>query len=130
MQRPLLWALAILFVVFVVGMTAGRTVGLRTRGPMPQPPAAPGMMADVIEQLELASDQRARVDEILRRRNEQTDSILDGATVGLRAIIDSASREIRAVLGEEQRVRFDSLLAAERSGFRIRQPMRSPSGNR
>jgi len=127
-RHPLGWALAILIIVFVVGMTTGRAVGIRERGPMTPavaPPSDPGMMAGVIEQLELAPDQRAMVNQILERRGTQTNLIMEEAVGTLRALIDSTGLEIREVLNEQQRARFDSLLTAERSQFRMRQPRRA-----
>ena len=132
MRRTLIWAFLLLVVVFVVGITVGRTVGLRTRGPVTVPPSAvfPGMMSSVIERLELAPRQQTQVNAILERRNAQTDSIVQGVMIGLQAVIDSTRREIRGVLDVMQQLRFDSLLAAERGQMRMRQPRPSSPGNR
>ena len=83
------------------------------------------MMAGVIEQLELDSSRRAVIDEILRRRGEQTDSIMQNVFTGLRGVVDSTTLEIRGVLSDEQRIAFDSLIAVERRQVRLRRPMPS-----
>jgi hypothetical protein len=128
-RRTLGWVLVILAATFVGGVATGRIL-IRSPGGPSVPAGDPYRIADVIEQLELAPSQRSAVDEILQRRGGQTDSLVQGVMTGLRAIVDSTSSEIRAVLNDDQRSTFDSLLTIERSRIRMRRPRPSAPDNR
>lgn len=79
----------------------------------------------VIEQLELGPDQADAIDSVLARRREQSDATMQRALGELRIVVDSATREVRAILNERQLVAYDSLMAIERSRYRLRQPQPS-----
>jgi Spy/CpxP family protein refolding chaperone len=63
----------------------------------------------VLDRLNLTEEQRAAVDEVLVRRREDTEAVLQAVYPQLRAQVDSASMEIRALLTPEQQETFDRL---------------------
>jgi hypothetical protein len=72
----------------------------------------------VLDRLSLTEEQRASVDQIMQRRNGQTEALLQDVYPRLRAQVDSANLEIRALLTPEQQTEFD----------RLREEMRPPAG--
>ena len=124
--RLLGWTLAVLVATFVSGFAVGRVVG----GAGVMPPGDPESIAGVIDQLELDSTRRVVIDEILRRRGDQTDSIMRNVFAGLRDVVNSTTIDIRGVLSDAERAAFDSLIAIERGRVRLRQPMPSAPRSR
>jgi hypothetical protein len=61
----------------------------------------------VLDQLNLSDEQRASVDEVLSRRRAETEALLEALYPQLRAQVDSANGEIRALLTTEQQEAFD-----------------------
>jgi Spy/CpxP family protein refolding chaperone len=72
----------------------------------------------VLDRLSLTEEQRASVDQVMQRRNAETEALLQGMYPRLRAQVDSANVEIRALLTPEQQAEFD----------RLREEMRPPPG--
>lgn len=116
-SRMRIAGMALLAVTFAVGMLAGTAFGrvLSAREPDAPPTAAECEQKrgphHVFDQLDLTPEQRARIDGIMARRRERTDSLwrTDGARI--RAAVDSTRAEIRAVLTPEQAVEYDRLRA-------------------
>lgn len=106
---------------FRFGSGDGRGPGSEGRGgPRPdgrgRPDGGPGMPGrvpmlppGVLDRLNLTEEQRAAVDEVLVRRREDTEAVLQAVYPQLRAQVDSASMEIRALLTPEQQETFDRL---------------------
>jgi Spy/CpxP family protein refolding chaperone len=67
-------------------------------------------MAVFIDELDLSSQQRARVEAALERRRPQAEAIWESVKPRLRAQIDSTNAEIRALLTPEQQEAFDRKL--------------------
>jgi Spy/CpxP family protein refolding chaperone len=109
-----LQGLALLLVVFVVGLLGGMAVErVRMVRRAPPPPdrvgMGPGIMPPMFERLGLTEDQRVRIREILEESRPVTDSVLRSSLPRLRAIRDSVRLEVRAVLTPEQQERFDEM---------------------
>jgi hypothetical protein len=61
----------------------------------------------VLDELGLTEVQRAAVEEVLASRRAQTEALLEALYPQLRAQVDSANAEIRALLTPEQQETFD-----------------------
>jgi Spy/CpxP family protein refolding chaperone len=114
-RRTRLTGMAMLIVVFAAGMLAG-TAFNRVLSAREPDAAAAKKCADedrgphsIIDQLELAPGQRARVDSIMARRRQRTDSLWQQDGTRIRAAVDSARAEIRGVLTPQQAAEYDRL---------------------
>ncbi len=131
-------AAALLISVFVAGGAAGfafeRVVGdhpgrMDGRHPLRRPPFDEGRRPDggfggprdvagnLAERLELTEEQRARIVEIMERRQAESAAFFEDIRPRLQAQLDSANAEIRAILTPEQVERFDRYLDEGRSLF-------------
>jgi Spy/CpxP family protein refolding chaperone len=126
-------AAAVLASLFLSGVAVGGVAVLLIRAPSPpdrSPPTAPvvrggprggapapGGLAFVpertvrrlVEELELTQDQEESVRAILQRQREAARNELTVLAPRLRATVDSAAAQIRRILGDDQRARFDSM---------------------
>ena len=59
--------------------------------------------------LDLTDEQRAQVEQIIRRHHTRIDGMWDGMRPRMRAEIDQANAEISRILTPEQRVKFERL---------------------
>lgn len=144
-SRGIVLAVATLVSVFMAGALTATVIVQLTRRPAARmaPPSGEGrpfgppgerpmwrgeLMAGrfLAERLELSDDQRAELEEILARRQAQTDAMLEELRPRLRANLDSTQAEIRALLTPAQAERFDRL---QREG-RARLFERFPPGPR
>ena len=118
-------ALLVLAVTFGVGTFFGTR--LRTSADLPTRTMSPILMemGAVIEQLQLNEDQTQRVNSVLRQRSEQTTLTMEDVGNRLSIIADSLDAEIRSILTNVQLVRYDSLIADQRSRIRMRRPQPS-----
>lgn len=132
-RRTRLLGIALILVTFVVGGFTGaaatRVLSARpTEDAMPKATArAPaargdesrddespeerpdGRRASIFDQLDLAADQRTRVDAVLARRNAEIEAFWDEAGPRLRAIVDAARADIREILTPAQEKEYDRL---------------------
>ena len=90
--------------------------GGRPGGPGMGVGRVPLLPPGTLDRLELTEAQRASVDEILERRRAETEAILESVYPTLRAQVDSANEEIRAVLTPEQQATFDRIREEMRQG--------------
>jgi len=121
-RQARLLGIALLAATFVIGGLAGAaTVRLSSsrepaagvqqaeeRGPRD------GSHGSVLDQLGLTPEQCERVEAVLERRRQQTEAFWEEHGPALRAIVDSARAEIRALLTPEQRAEYDRLRAERR----------------
>ena len=70
----------------------------------------------VLDQLGLTEEQRAQVDQIMSHRSAETEALLQNMYPRLRAQVDSANTEIRALLTPEQQQNFDRLREQRQMG--------------
>lgn len=114
-RRTRLTGMALLIVIFAAGMLAGTAF---TRVLSAREPAAAKATDcareergphSIIDQLDLQPGQRARVDSIMDRRRERTDSLWQQDGQRIRAAVDSARAEIRTVLTPQQAAEYDRL---------------------
>lgn len=114
-RRTRLTGMALLVVTFAAGMLAGTATDrvLSAREPDARPAAGcPGDERgphSIFDELELTPAQRVRVDSIMARRRQRTDSLWQQDGQRIRAAVDSARAEIRTVLSPAQATEYDRL---------------------
>ncbi|HEX6938895.1 MAG TPA: hypothetical protein VF158_05745 [Longimicrobiales bacterium] len=131
--RARLLGALLLAVVFVGGAFSGAVVD-RMLASDPSPAAEPSgrdrgdggddcgrRRRSTLDRIDLTPEQRARIDQVLERRRVQMDSFWVEARPQLRAIIDGAREEIRAVMTPEQRAEYDRLRAERAARERERE---------
>lgn len=97
---------------FGLGIAAGAMLCARQRQPATLTFAATDAMPAELLGLGLSDDQRARLGPILVRGRDRILRIVDRFTPAVQAGLDSTDDEIRTILTGAQRVKFDSLRAA------------------
>ncbi|HEX6041211.1 hypothetical protein, partial [Longimicrobium sp.] len=114
-RRTRLTGMALLIITFAAGMLAGTAFSrVLTAG---ETEARVAKCDDergphnIIDELGLTADQRVRVDSIMARRRQRTDSLWQEDGVRIRAAVDSARAEIRTVLTPRQASEYDRLRA-------------------
>jgi Spy/CpxP family protein refolding chaperone len=114
-RRTRLTGMALLIVAFAAGMLAGTATDRVLSAREPDTRAAADCPRDergphsIIDELDLAPAQRARVDSIMARRRQRTDALWKQDGQRIRAAVDSARAEIRTVLTPEQAAEYDRL---------------------
>ncbi len=102
-------AIVVIVLTFVAGMAAGvftsHMMVLRGGHGAEHFPIR-GMVNRLDHRLDLTDEQRAKVEQIIRRRHARIDALRDGIRPALRAEIERASDEIAQVLTAEQRTEF------------------------
>ena len=68
------------------------------------------------EELHLSAEQSAAVDSIVERRHREMRAVIAPVRPQMDAVRDTARQQIRRVLNESQRARFDELIARKASG--------------
>ena len=116
-SRMRIAGMALLAVTFAVGMLAGTAFGrvLTAREPDAATAAAECEQKrgphHIFDELDLSAEQRTRIDGIMARRRERTDSLWQTDGARIRAAVDSTRAEIRAVLTPVQAAEYDRLRA-------------------
>lgn len=113
-------AVLLLLVAFAAGVASSALV-IRRPEPL-QTTVRSDFLPLVVDRLVISEEQRLLMEEILERRSLETGTIITDAVARLQAIVDSTTAELRAILDEDQRPVFDSLVAAERSAPPVRRP--------
>lgn len=117
-KRARLMGLVVLVVMFAIGALAGAATMRVAAGEESDPRARsesgrPGLF----ETLQLTDEQQAQVDEIMERRRAEVDAFWKQNGPQLRAIMDSARAEIRAVLTPEQQALEEQFRAERRRHY-------------
>jgi Spy/CpxP family protein refolding chaperone len=114
-SRMRMAGMALLAVTFAVGMLAGTAFGRVLSAREPDAAAAECEAKrgphHLFDELDLTAAQRTRIDGIMARRRERTDSLWQTDGTRIRAAVDSTRAEIRAVLTPTQAVEYDRLRA-------------------
>ena len=118
-RRARLVGIAILAAVFAAGGLAGaatdRVLDARTPAPADSAVgAAAACPADerktrILDQLDLTAEQRRQVDAIMARRRAESEAFWKNEGQRMRAIVDSARADVRAVLNPRQREEYERL---------------------
>ena len=114
-RRTRLTGMALLIVTFAAGILAGTATSRVLTAREPDAQAAAECSRDergphsIFDELDLTPAQRVRVDSIMARRRQRTDSLRTQDGRRIRAAVDSARAEIRTVLTPEQTVEYDRL---------------------
>ena len=109
--------MALLAVTFAVGMLAGTAFGRVLSAREPDAASAAAKCEQkrgphyIFDELDLTPEQRTRIDGIMARRRERTDSLWKTDGTRIRSAVDSTRAEIRAVLTPQQAVEYDRLRA-------------------
>jgi Spy/CpxP family protein refolding chaperone len=121
-------AIVLLVLAFLAGAFAGGAIErigsrrMRAALGMRPPRGGPGFpgsrsgrsgFPSMLERVGLSTDQRARIDTIVKKRSARTDSLMKMS----RAAYDSTRKEIDEVLTAEQRQKVDSMRAARGRAF-------------
>lgn len=124
-SRVSLVASVVLALTFLLGAATGVGAAWWARGTFPpRPPHGP----IPLEELGLTHAQRAKVDEILERYHPQFDAVFRSTFPRVRAISESLEADVREVLDERQKARFDALKAQRPSFPPPRGPWQAPPG--
>lgn len=116
-SRMRIAGMALLAVTFAVGMLAGTAFGRVLTAREPDAAAAAAGCEQkrgphhIFDELDLTPEQRARIDGIMARRRERTDSLWQTDGARIRAAVDSTRAEIRGVLTPVQAAEYDRLRA-------------------
>lgn len=115
-RRTRLTGMALLIVTFAAGMLAGTATNrvLSAREPDARTAAANCPNDErgphsIFDELGLTTAQRVRVDSIMARRRQRTDSLWQQDGQRIRAAVDSARAEIRTVLTPAQAAEYERL---------------------
>lgn len=114
-SRMRIAGMALLAVTFAVGMLAGTAFGRVLTAREPDAAAAAAECEQkrgphhIFDELDLTPGQRTRIDGIMARRRERTDSLWQTDGARIRAAVDSTRAEIRAVLTPDQAAEYDRL---------------------
>jgi Spy/CpxP family protein refolding chaperone len=114
-SRMRIAGMALLAVTFAVGMLAGTAFGRVLTAREPDAAAAAAECEQkrgphhIFDELDLTPGQRTRIDGIMARRRERTDSLWQTDGTRIRAAVDSTRAEIRAVLTPDQAAEYDRL---------------------
>lgn len=114
-RRTRLTGMALLIVTFAAGMLAGTAFNRVLEAREPQAAARSDCARggrgphSILGELDLSPEQRARVDSIMARRRQRTDSLWQADGQRIRAAVDSARAEIRSVLTPEQAAEYERL---------------------
>jgi Spy/CpxP family protein refolding chaperone len=134
-SRMRMAGMALLAVTFVVGMLAGTAFGRVLDAREPDPAAAAANCEQkrgphhIFDELDLTPEQRTRIDGIMARRRERTDSLWKTDGTRIRAAVDSTRAEIRAVLTPTQAVEYDRLRAEHEEKKRREREARDSAAN-
>jgi hypothetical protein len=118
-------AAAVLAILFAAGMALGFAMADDGSRGVLDPLAAEGPVAVgrsqppqdwMIDQLDLTPPERAAVDSVVEHFGARMSSLQKEYRPRYRAIVDSASHALRALLTAEQRALYDSLQAAAKTG--------------
>ena len=101
-------ATAALVVTFLLGSATGAGVAWWARGNCSQLPP-PGPLP--LEELDLTEAQAIKVNDIFKRYHPQFDRVFRSTFPQVQMITESLENEVRRVLDDQQRVRFDTLKA-------------------
>lgn len=114
-RRTRLTGMALLIVAFAAGILAGTATSRVLTAREPDAKAAAECSRDergphsIFDELGLTPAQRVRVDSIMARRRQRTDSLWQQDGRRIRAAVDSARAEIRTVLTPQQTEEYDRL---------------------
>lgn len=121
-SRTRLVGFGLLVATFLVGALSGAAVDRVLGAEEPESAPRPERNGDderrrsyVIDRVEMAPEQRASIDAILKRRSERMRAVWHEVEPRLDAITDSARMEIFQVLTPEQQAAYERKLEARRS---------------
>ncbi len=109
-----------LAVVFLVGAAIGVVFGygfghrsyaatLPSRPQMSEPERRAKRVADMTKELGLSGDQSAKFDDIIRGTHQEMKEIHDSADKNVDAVREKAREQMRAVLTDEQKPKFEAM---------------------
>jgi gas vesicle protein len=112
MNRSKQYALLFLLGALLAGGVMGFTAALTFASDRPTPNGQ-DFRRRFAEDLDLSESQRAAVDEILDERNRQLQTVLAPVRPQMDSIKNHARQQIRQLLDERQRARFEAYLAEQ-----------------
>jgi Spy/CpxP family protein refolding chaperone len=116
-RRAGLYAALALLAAMLLGGAAGFALGRWREARGPRIPAITLLgpsRAELLDSLDLTPDQRAQIERLLDDAQARANTSVDAMLGEVRRVTDETRREVRGVLDDRQRVRFDSLIATAR----------------
>ena len=128
--KTIVIAVVVVILTFVSGVAAGVLLAhlhVFGRGRAGRPPRiAPALMVRHLDHaLDLTPEQRAKVEEIVRRHHQRIEALTESVRPQVRQELDAANREIEALLTPEQRRKFETMKM--RLGHREGRSRRGPT---
>jgi hydrogenase maturation factor HypE len=118
LRKARIWLALVFLVGAAIGAVFGYSFGHRSyammvNAPQPQMNEAERRakrVADMTKELGLSADQSAKVDEIIRGAHQDMKGIRDGAEKQVDVVREKAREQMRAVLTEDQKPKFEAMV--------------------
>jgi Spy/CpxP family protein refolding chaperone len=116
LRRARLWLAVVFLVGAAIGAVFGYSFGHHTvmaktdRPPMTEPERRAKRVAEIAKEVGLNADQTAKVDEVIRGTHQQMKNIRDKAEAEVDVARENARNQIRGMLTEEQKAKFEAMV--------------------
>ena len=117
LRRARLWLAVVFLVGAAIGVVFGYSFGHRSYAatvtsptPMSEPERRAKRVAEMTKEIGLTSDQTAKMDEIIRGAHQEMKGIRDGAEKNVDVVREKARNEMRGMLTEEQKPKFEAMV--------------------
>jgi Spy/CpxP family protein refolding chaperone len=113
-RKARIWLAVVFLVGAAIGVVFGYSFGHRSYAATLQPQMSESQrrakrVADMTKELGLSADQSAKFDDIIRGAHQEMKEIHDSADKNVDAVRDKARGQMRAVLTEEQKPKFEAM---------------------
>lgn len=115
LRRARLWLALVFLVGAAIGAVFGysfghHTVMAKTNPPMTEPERRAKRVADITKEVGLTQEQSAKVDDIIRGTHQEMKNIRDKAEADVDVARERARDQIRSMLTEEQKAKFQAMV--------------------
>ncbi|MGC2769496.1 MAG: hypothetical protein WB607_28625 [Candidatus Acidiferrum sp.] len=118
LRKARIWLAVVFLVGAAIGAVFGYSFGHRSyaavlNAPQPQigePERRAKRVADMTKELGLSAEQSAKFDEIIRGAHQDMKGIRDGAEKQVDVLREKAREQMRAVLTEDQKPKFEAMV--------------------
>jgi Spy/CpxP family protein refolding chaperone len=117
LRKARLWLAVVFLVGAAIGAVFGYTFGhrsypatLTTPAPMSEPERRAKRVADMTKEVGLNAEQSARMDDIIRGAHQEMKEIRDSAEKNVDVVREKARDQMRGLLTEEQKPKFESMV--------------------
>lgn len=115
-KKARLWLAVVFLVGAAIGIVFGYSFGHHTviantaPSPMSEPERRAKRVAEMSKELGLNAEQGAKMDEIIKSAHEQIKGIRDNSEKEVDTVRQSARNQMRAMLTDEQRPKFEAIV--------------------